>query len=272
MMLVKAIPYAKLTLFVALFLAFLVDQVALACSPVTPRILLRCVEDSPFITIIDSASSNSPEALHLAAEANLTAALATLEEVSDLCDVDTSAIRHYLEDSYQQWLKSDKTYGLAWHADYEPFSARRLEELQARKDDLLSCSYHEFEQVGNWLRLRSGSRSYCQLEHQGYCHPNVLSWGRLALFVFQHPGIVPLPLMVAFGLGLALPLMICTWLLKRSASAHRLLMEIVLVLPLSWFLLFGPIATTSLFQIVGWLLFCYLMARLIRFGIGLRSH
>src|SRR5258706_4964592 len=163
------------------------------------------------------------------------------ENAYDKLNIDASkcsqlvpSLRTIFKQHYENWHAGAYSSRLA----FEPYSGLREAELEAKRNELTTCTYDEFIRDGDWLITYYTARKYCMAR---YCLIYGISPGQFFSFLFENFSGQTAPYLVGyivFSVVVA-GLFLAFWL---SSLMGRQKVEIVVILWLiSWVIWLGDV-------------------------------
>ncbi len=249
---------------IAILVSLLSYEVAQACSPAEPMIWVKCSNTQ--VPILSNRQPRSGEAITETRNLWLEDTYKNLSKVVAICNENLRPVINVAREKIQSWVNNRKRTFLDGDLIFEPYSSMREMQLQKGKNDLLSCSYEEFERIDNWLVITKTSRAYCQdfWYSPGACPDIIFSLSLFLIFLAINPNLTTLPYLILFIVMIAL--LGKAWLLflkgRSPISRRRLAIESLILFPLTLHLIFIP--TWFVGQLGGWIMGTYLLARWMR--------
>lgn len=246
--------YGILIVFSATLLTF---SIVYACSPVEPAILIRCsnmeVSIGPNSGRIDGETYEDMQERWVKETTNNLLAIAP-DCKEDLIPVLVSFQQHVIT-----WLDYESKRGafLDGNLILEPYSVEKEGELSTEKSNLFSCSYSEYEHVGDWLIIFETSRPYCHTYwHVGSTCPRVIfSLGHFFFYLVANFSLKTLPHLI--GLLVAGSSTTYIWWIflnnRQKLSRLKIISLSTVVFIVELFLTVMPFWLWG--QIIGWILF-----------------
>lgn len=237
------------------FLASLLSYtIAQACSPISPRILVKCSN------LEASIEGGSPpvagDTYESALKKRVDATINNLLAVAPECEEDLTPVLPTFEEEIKKWLdyRNKRSAFLDGDLILEPYSAARDSELINRTNNLLSCDDEEYKHIGNWIIIFETSRPYCHLV-PGTCGSIILSLGHFLFYLVANISLTTLPYLAGL-LFAGAAIIYAWWRILKNNSALKLWKILVLssaVLVAELFLMIMPIWLPG--QLIGWVLF-----------------
>ena len=240
----------------AILASLLSYSIAQACSPVMPTILVKC--SNLEVSIVANTPRVEGDSYDDAQKRWANDTINNLYAVVQNCAEDLTPVLDSFEQEIVKWLdyKNNKR-GAFLDGDLilEPYSANRNSELQKKKNDLSSCSYEEFNSVGNWLIIFETSRPYCYTfwHTPGMCPSIILSLGHFLFYLVTSFSLTALPYLIALLVAGAI-IIYAWWKFLNNRPALKLWRVVVLTIVVLVAELFMIVMPVWLFiQIIGWI-------------------
>ena len=245
---------------IAILASLLSYSIAVACSPVTPRILVKC--SNLEVSIEGGSQPVTGDTYESILKKRVNATINNLWAVVPECEEDLIPVLPTFEQEIIKWLdyRNNKRGVLDGDLVLEPYSTRRDAELQQKKNNLLSCSYEEYQHFGEWLIVFETSRPYCYdfWYAPGACPSIILSLGHFLFYLVANFNLNALPYLLGLlSAGAALFYLVWRVLKNRpNLQAWKISVLSVVILAVELFLLVMPFWVIG--QIVGWILVFYI--------------
>lgn len=249
-------------LLISVFVSLLSYGIVLACSPVEPRVLLKC-SNQEFL-IEGTALPVEGETYESRLKRRVNATIESVLAVAPRCEEDIAPALPAFEQEIIKWLDYEN-YGrgafLEGDLVLEEYSTDRDTQLQKKKNNLLSCGYEEYQHVGNWLIVFRTSRSYCYefWYALGSCPSIVLSLGHFLFYLIANFNLQSFPYLL--GLLLIMTIIISAlWRILQNRPLMpwwKIIVLSVAILTVELYLLVVPFWLIG--QIIGWVLLFYIL-------------
>jgi hypothetical protein len=239
----------------AIFTSLLSYSIVQACSLIEPTIIVRCSNLEVSIGAEKLPTENDID--NDVQEKLVNATFENLQALVPKCAEDLTPVLSPLRQELVEWFNSpnQRRVILDGNLIFEPYSTDRAFELQKNKNNLLSCGYSKYKQIGNWLIILETSRPYCQpfWYALGSCPSIVLSLGAFFVYLVTNFSLTTLPYLAGFFLA-GVTTMYIWWKVLRDRPALKLWKMIVL----SFIILTGQLCVMALpvwlpGQIIGWI-------------------
>lgn len=242
---------------IAILAALLSDGIVYACSPVEPRILIRC--SNMEVSIGPDTGRMEGESYDDMQERWVKETMNHLLAIVPECEEDLVPILDSFDQEITVWLDYESKRGAFLDGDLilEPYSFEKEAELSREKDALLSCSYAEHKHIEEWLIVFETSRPYCYTFWYvaGMCPSIILSLGHFLFYLVTNFSFVALPYLAGLLIAGA-TIIYAWWKFLKNRQVMKLWGIVTLSIMVLIAELFMIVMPVWLFiQVIGWISF-----------------
>lgn len=241
----------------AILASLLTYSLVKACSMIEPTIIVKCSNLEVSIRAESPPIENDTD--NDAQEQLAKETFVNLQAIVPKCAEDLTPVLEPLSQEIINWFDSADQRRAIFDGNliFEPYSSDRAFDLEKNKNNLLSCDYGEYKQIGNWLVIFETSRPYCQAFSYilGSCPSIVLSLESFFVYLVTNFSIATLPYLAGL-LFASVTTTYLWWQVLRNRPALKLWETVVL----SLIVLMGQLCVMVVpvwlpGQVIGWILF-----------------